>query len=134
MVHDGCSWDCRIVKDINARHKLTTLLVAKELRWTIQISPGEHAAEVLEQIGLTPKAAVALVSKPAEERHRWVEDLDAKYPDLGRVLRRSIGLCNTDRSIRAREVLVHYALTHNPDPCKKDDMMKAKNSVNTKHR
>ena len=78
-------------------------------------------------------AAVSLVSKPAEERHRWIEDLDARHPDLGRVLRRSIGLCNTDRSVRAREVLVHYALTQNPDPCKKDDMMKAKNSVNTKH-
>ena len=100
----------------------------------IQASPGEHTAEVLEQINLTPKAAVALVSKPAEERHRWIEDLDARHPDLSRVLRRSIGLSSTDRSPRAREVLVHYALTLNPDPCKKNEMAKARNSAAVRHK
>ena len=77
---------------------------------------------------------MALVSRPAEERYRWMEDLDAKHPDLGRVLRRSIGLSSTDRSPRAREVLVHYALTLNPDPCKKDEMVKAKNSAAVKRK
>ena len=75
-------------------------------------------AATLEHMG----SARTLISKCAEERLQWMEDLDAEHPDLGRVLRRCIGASNTGRSNRAKDMLVHYALTQNPDPCTKKEM------------
>ena len=67
-------------------------------------------------------SARTLISKCAEERLQWMEAIDAEYPDLGRVLRRCIGASNAGRSSRAKDMLVYYALTQNPNPCTKKEM------------
>ena len=79
--------------------------------------PTRYAA-TLKHMG----SARTLISKCAEERLQWMEALDAEYPDLGRVLRRCIGASNTGRSNRAKDILVHYALTQDPNPCTKKEM------------
>ena len=79
--------------------------------------PARYAA-TLEHMG----SARALISKCAEERLQWMEALDTEHPDLGRVLRRCIGASNTGRSNRAKDMLVHYVLTQNPNPCTKKEM------------
>ena len=72
------------------------------------------------------KYARTIISKDARERQQWLEDIEANAPNLGRVLRRCIGVFGSGRPARAREILEYYSLTGDPTPKSRAKMAKQK--------
>lgn len=83
----------------------------------VKLQPSTHAQRLVDEQG-------AVQWKGTDERHLWLEAIERDAPDLGRVLRRCIGLYASSNLAKSKDALEYYAATGDPNPRAKRYMRK----------